>query len=103
MLEGEGAPGTFRAHDLCGPRTYTFRDLIEFTSAAMGKHRLVIGVPNWAARLQGLALQQLPDPLFTLDNYRSLQVPSTCECNALSSLGIEPSALETVMTPLLSS
>lgn len=103
VLEGESAPGTFRAHDLCGPRTYTFRELIEFTSAAMGKRRLVIGVPNWAARLQGLALQQLPDPLFTLDNYRSLQVPSTCECNALLSLGIEPSALETVMTPLLSS
>jgi uncharacterized protein YbjT (DUF2867 family) len=102
VLEGDAAPGTFRAHNLCGPRTYTFRELIEFTSGAMGKRRLVIGVPNWAARLQGLALQQLPNPLFTLDNYRSLQVASTCECNALLSLGIEPSALETVMTPLLS-
>ena len=50
VLEGDGAPGTFRAHDLCGPRTYTFRELIEFTSGAMGKRRLVIGVPNWAAR-----------------------------------------------------
>ena len=102
VLAGDTTPGDHRFHDLCGPKTYTFRELIEFTASAIGKHRLIIGVPDWAARLQGLVLQQLPDPLFTLDNYYSLQVPSTCDCNDLLSFGVEPSALETVMTPLLS-
>ena len=102
VLAGDTAPGVRRSHDLCGPNTYTFRELIEFTASVIGKRRLIIGVPDWAARLQGLVLQQLPDPLFTLDNYYSLQVPSTCECNALISLGIEPSALETIMTTVLS-
>ncbi|HCX86755.1 MAG TPA: complex I NDUFA9 subunit family protein [Gammaproteobacteria bacterium] len=103
VLAGDAAPAMRRSHDLCGPRTYTFRELIEFTATALGKRRLIVGVPDWAARLQGLVLQHFPEPLFTLDNYYSLQVPSTCECNALLSLGIEPSTLETVMTPLLSS
>ena len=80
----------------------TTRELIEFTASTLGKRRLIIGVPDWAARLQGLVLQQFPDPLFTLDNYYSLQAPSTCECNALLSFGVQPSELETVMTPLLS-
>jgi len=102
VLAGGPTLGTRRSHDLCGPKTYTFRELIEFTASAIGKHRLIIGVPDWAARLQGLVLQQFPDPLFTLDNYYSLQAPSTCECNALISLGIEPSALETIMTAALS-
>lgn len=102
VLAGDTAPGVRRSHDLCGPKTYTFRELIEFTASVIGKRRLIIGVPDWAARLQGLVLQQLPDPLFTLDNYYSLQVPSTCECNALLSFGVQPSELETVMTPLLS-
>jgi NADH dehydrogenase len=102
VLAGDTAPGVRRFHDLCGPKTYTFRELIEFTVSVIGKRRLIIGVPDWAARLQGLVLQQLPDPLFTLDNYYSLQVSSTCNCNALLSLGVQPSALETVMTPLLS-
>ena len=103
VLAGGPAPGTRRSHNLCGPKTYTFRQLIEFTASTLGKRRLIIGVPDWAARLQGLVVQQFPDPLFTLDNYYSLQVASTCDCNALMSLGIEPSTLETVMTPLLSS
>lgn len=102
VLAEDTTPGDRRFHDLCGPKTYTFRELIEFTASAIGKHRLIFGVPDWAARLQGLVLQQLPDPLFTLDNYYSLQVPSTCDCNDLLSLGVEPSALEAVMTPLLS-
>ena len=102
VLAGDTAPGVRRSHDLCGPKTYTFRELIEFTASVIGKRRLIIGVPDWAARLQGLVLQQLPDPLFTLDNYYSLQAPSTCECNALLSFGVQPSELETVMTPLLS-
>ena len=102
VLAGDTAPGVRRSHDLCGPKTYTFRELIEFTASVIGKRRLIIGVPDWAARLQGLVLQQLPDPLFTLDNYYSLQVPSTCECNALLSFGVQPSELEIVMTPLLS-
>ena len=101
-LAGDTTAGVRRPHDLCGPKTYTFRELIEFTASAIGKRRLIIGVPDWAARLQGLVLQQLPDPLFTLDNYYSLQVSSTCDCNALLSFGVQPSALETVMTPLLS-
>ncbi len=102
VLAGDAIPGVHRSHDLCGPKTYTFRELIEFTASAIGKRRLIIGVPDWAARLQGLVLQQLPDPLFTLDNYYSLQVPSTCDCNALLAFGVQPCALETVMTPLLS-
>ena len=91
-----------QSYDLCGPKSYSFRELIEFTARATDRHRLIIGVPDWVARLQGRVLQHLPGPLFTLDNYYSLQVDSVCECNGLERLGINPAMLESVMRVLLS-
>jgi uncharacterized protein YbjT (DUF2867 family) len=93
--------GSCEAFELCGPNTYSFRELIDFTVTALGRRRLIIGVPDWAARLQGRTLQHLPRPLFTLDNYHSLQADSVCECNDLERLDIKPAALEAIMTPLL--
>ena len=94
-------PGLREAYNLCGPRAYSFRELIQFTAVALGLHRLIVGLPNWMAKLQGRILQRLPGPLFTLDNYDSLQSDSVCECNDLDRLDIKPAALEAIMTPLL--
>ena len=94
-------PGLREAYNLCGPRSYSFRELIRFTAGALGLPRLIVGLPNWMAKLQGRVLQHLPGPLFTLDNYDSLQSDSVCECNDLERLDIKPAALEAIMTSLL--
>ena len=102
QVMAEGAePGPARAYDLCGPRNYSFRDLLEFTARAMGHKRLIVGVPDWMAQLQGRVMQVLPNPIFTLDNYRSLQADNVCSYSHFQDLGISPASLERIMTPLL--
>ena len=86
---------------MCGPMSYSFREFIRFTAGALGLPRLIVGLPNWMAKLQGRVLQHLPGPLFTLDNYDSLQSDSVCECNDLERFDIKPVALEAIMTSLL--
>lgn len=87
--------------NLCGPKAYSFRQLIDYTASALGKKRLILGLPDYLSRMQGMCLERLPGRLFTTDNYLSLQVDSVCDCNHLQTLGIKPRELESVMTPLL--
>ncbi len=67
---------------LCGPADYTLKELVEFTAKAAGLERKVIGLPDWAARLQGRIMEFVPGKPFTRDNYLSLQTPNVCgpEC-----------------------
>jgi len=101
VINQSAQPGLRETYNLCGPRAYSFRELIRFTAGALGLPRLIVGLPNWMAQLQGRVLQHLPGPLFTLDNYYSLQSDSVCECNDLERLDIKPAALEAIMTSLL--
>jgi NADH dehydrogenase len=53
-----------KRYDLCGPREYSFKELIRFTADAMDRRRLVIGLPDWLARMQGRVLERLPGQLY---------------------------------------
>jgi uncharacterized protein YbjT (DUF2867 family) len=68
-----------KRYDLCGPQS------------------TVVGLPDFAARLQARIFQLLPGKPFTMDNYLSLQVDSLCEHNALTELGIKPQLVETLV------
>ena len=89
-LESRAAPG--KRYDLCGPREYTLRELMQFVCAATGRKRLVIGLPDGLSYLQAWLMELLPVKLLTRDNYYSMQVPSVCGC--AFPFGIEPVALE---------
>jgi uncharacterized protein YbjT (DUF2867 family) len=89
-LESRDAAG--RRYDLCGPRQYTLRELMEFACAVRGHRRLIIGLPDALAYLQAWSMEFLPWPLLTRDNLRSMQVPSVCDCEF--PFGIQPVALE---------
>lgn len=64
--------------DLCGPTEYRLRELVAYAAKTSGHPRLVIGLPDWAARLQARVLEWVPGQPFTRDNYDSLQTPSVC-------------------------
>ena len=71
-------------------------------SAAAADHRChIVRLPDFLARLQGLALGLLPGKPFTLDNFRSLTVDSLCSENGLGALGIEPRPLAAVLPTYL--
>jgi uncharacterized protein YbjT (DUF2867 family) len=83
-----------KVYELCGPREYTLRELVEFVCRVTGRHRTVIGLPDRLAYLQALVMEWLPGKLITRDNLRSMQVPNVC--GGPFPFGIQPQALEAV-------
>lgn len=65
-------------HDLCGPETMTMMDLVRYTARLRGYRRLLLPLPDWAARMQATVLQFVPGKPFSRDNYHSLQVDAIC-------------------------
>ncbi len=88
-----------RAYDLCGPRIYTLRELIELITALLGKRRPIIGLGDRLSYLQAWLMEWLPVKLMTRDNYYSMQVDSVCNCEF--PFDFEPSTLESVVPDYL--
>jgi NADH dehydrogenase len=83
-------------YDLCGPRVYTLRQIVEYTAALIGKPVKVLGLGQFASYTQALAMELVPGKPFSLDNYHSLQVDSVCQKGFPEIFGITPTALESV-------
>jgi len=72
--------------ELVGPEEYTLRELVQYTCDVAGFDSKIIGLPDWAARLQARVMEWVPGKPFTRDNYRSLQTDS------VGSPGTQPQA-----------
>jgi NADH dehydrogenase len=83
-----------KTYELCGPRVYTLKELVEAVCAIGGRRRLVAGLPDGLSYLQAWMLEHLPGKLMTRDNYRSMQVANTC--SAPFPFGLQPQPLEAV-------
>lgn len=86
-----------RHYELCGPDEYTLRQIIDYLLVLRHKHKRIIGLSDGLSRLQAALLQFVPGKPFTPDNYRSLQVPSTCRSDGLAELGIEPTPMAAIV------
>jgi uncharacterized protein YbjT (DUF2867 family) len=89
--------------ELCGPHVYTLKQLVEYTARLIGKKTLVVGLPDFAARLQGHMMGLLPGKPFTMDNYYSLKKDSVCTQSALVQMGIKPRSVEAIVPTYLGS
>jgi NADH dehydrogenase len=95
-------PGSYgRRWQLCGPRQYTLRQLVEYTASCLGIRRRVIPLPDVLSRIQAALFDFVPGKPFSTDNYLSARVDSVCTCNDLAGLGIQPLALEAVVPAYL--
>jgi NADH dehydrogenase len=93
---------TFGKHfDLCGPNSYTLKELVSYTAWTLGIRRLILGLGDLPSRLQAQALGYLPGKPFSMDNYLSLQTDSLCQQNGLEALGIQPQGIEAVVPAYL--
>ena len=91
-----------RRYDLCGPRVFTLRELMEYTARRLGKRVRIIDLDDKASRLMAKAFGMLPGAPMTLDNYLSMQTASVCdEHNGLLQLGIHPTDIDTVVPTYL--
>ncbi len=90
-------PTTYgQAYDLCGPKVYTLRELVEYAAAIQGLRRRVLPLSQRLSYLQAWALEHLPGRLMTRDNYWSMQVDSVCGCDFPAVFGFRPTPLEVV-------
>lgn len=80
-------------YQLCGGEAYSLRELVQMTARQLDLRRQVIGLPDGLARLQARIMEHLPGKPFSMDNYRSLSVPSVCTRDGLAELGITPRSL----------
>lgn len=89
--------GTFgQAYDLCGPKVYTLRELVDYTAKLSHSSARVIALPEGLAYLQAGLMWLSPKPLMSPDNLRSMQVDSVCEAGDNAFPGWKPTALEAI-------
>ena len=81
-----------KTYELCGPRQYTLKELVELVCEMTGRHRVVIGLPDRLSYWQAFVMEKLPGKLITRDNLRSMQVANVCA--GAFPFGIQPQALE---------
>ena len=87
--------------ELCGPRSYTLKELVEYTARVAGLRRKVIGLSDKLSRLQARMLERVPGKPFSYDNYLSLKKDSVCSENGFGLLGITPTAIEAIVPTYL--
>ncbi|MBS83405.1 MAG: epimerase [Gammaproteobacteria bacterium] len=88
--------------DVTGPKDYTFQEIIELTCSFLGIKRLIIPLNDTFSKLQAYIFDKLPGKLFTIDNYKSLQIDSISENGYKGNSSIEdvvPSYLKKDMSP----
>ncbi len=90
-----------RHYELCGPRSFTLRELVQYTAEQLGMKKRIIPLPNMIARLQAHILGHLPGKPFSYDNYLSLQIDGVCKEDGLGALGITPTDIDEVVPRFL--
>jgi NADH dehydrogenase len=88
-----------QTYDLCGPRVYTLRELVNLVGEVTGHRRPVIGLTDTLSRLQAFSMEFLPVKLLTRDNYYSMKVDNVS--TQPFPFGIQPAALEAVIPAYL--
>lgn len=85
-----------RSYDLVGPEVMTLGQIVRYVRDQLGLNRAVFGLPDALGALQAGVLEWLPGKPLSLDNFRSLGVPSTSDRDGLGELGIKPTPLAAI-------
>jgi NADH dehydrogenase len=86
-----------QTYALGGPKSYSFMELMRLLMAALGRCRLLIPVPNFAAKIMATFMQMLPTPPLTSDQLKLLQHDNVVEGEAFPALFGKPADLEAIL------
>ena len=104
-IEGHADDGEI--YEVGGPEVYSFKELMQFMLATVGRQRLLIPIPFALAKFQAGLLQLMPKPLLTPDQVELLRDDAVVsdkakrEGRTLEALGVEPLAMATVVPSYL--
>jgi len=76
-------------YDLCGPKEYSLIELVKYTAEQLEIKRSIIGLPDFLSHLQAAVFEWFPGKPFSLDNYNSLKIDSTCKQSSCEATSIE--------------
>ena len=88
-----GGASSRQTYELGGPQVYTLREIIGLVAKMTHRRLWIMGLPNFAGRLQGFVMNFVPGRPFSSDNYRSLKVDSVCTEDGFSKLAIKPQSM----------
>jgi len=94
-------------YELGGPEVRSFKELMQFVLATIGRRRLLLPIPFALARLQASFLQLMPKPLLTPDQVKLLRSDvivseqAQREGHTIEALGIDPLAMAAVVPSYL--
>ena len=84
-------------YDLCGPKTYTLRELVEYAAEVTGIKARIVPLGDTLSRFQARVLEWAPGKPFSRDNYLSLQADGVCANDGFVEFGVEPTSLECIV------
>ena len=92
-----------RTYELGGPRTYTFRELLELLLQEIRRKRWFLDLPFGVAGVQARLMSILPNPPLTPDQVELLKRDNVVSPGALtlSTLGIAPTPVEAILPSYL--
>jgi uncharacterized protein YbjT (DUF2867 family) len=88
-----GGASSRQTYELGGPQIYTLRDIVGLVATLTGRRRWIVGLPDFAARMQAFVMNFVPGRPFSTDNYRSLTIDSVCIENGFARLGVRPRSM----------
>ncbi|MDD5479737.1 complex I NDUFA9 subunit family protein [Rhodoferax sp.] len=102
-LQGVSTLPSPRTIEVAGPDVYTLKELVQLSAQLSGvcggRGRPVLGLPEWAGRLQASMMSLAPgEPLMSLDNLDSMKQDNVAsgQLPGLAALGITAAALKPI-------
>lgn len=105
-VDGKTRPGA-TTYEAGGPEVRTFKELMQYVLATIGRKRLLLPLPFPLAKLQASILQFLPKPPLTPDQVELLKHDNVVSPEAqrdgrtLEGLGITPTSIEAIVPTYL--
>lgn len=84
-------------YDLCGPKSYTFQQLVNYIAHLIGTKRLIIPLNDGLSRLQANIMEYIPGKPLSIDNYHTTQKDSVCSGEFPAVFDIQPRSIEEEM------
>lgn len=102
MLASLEDPMTWgQCYELAGPKSYSLKELVEFTAKAKRLRRLIIGLPGPLSAMMAAVMNLVPGKPLSWDNYQSLKIDNTSNENGFAYFGISPRSIELVVPDYL--